>query len=109
MISAKGALPFATSRAALQSLHHCTGIELVNTSQIFEHIKKHGQVRDAEIAAALGLGLTKVRNSLSDLFAKGQISCCNVTRFKDGEPIEEILCRLSGYVPPPAPGRKPKR
>ena len=81
----------------------------MNTSPIFEHIKKHGQVRDAEIAMALGLGLTKVRSSLSDLSAAGQISCCSVTRFQDGKPVEEILCRVSGYTPPAAPGRKPKR
>lgn len=81
----------------------------MTTSPIFEHIKKHGQVRDAEIATALGLGLTKVRNSLSDLSARGHISCCNVTRFLNGKSVEEILCRVSGYIPPAAPGRKPKR
>jgi transcription initiation factor IIE alpha subunit len=80
----------------------------VNTSPIFEHIKKHGQVRDAEIASALGLGLTKVRSSLSELCARGQISCCSVTRFTNGKAIDEILCRVSGYIPPAAPGRKPK-
>ncbi len=78
-------------------------------SPIFQHIKKHGQLRDSEIATALGLGLTKVRSSLSDLSARGEISCCNVTRFQNGKPVEEILCRVSGYVPPAAPGRKPKR
>lgn len=81
----------------------------MNTSPVFEHIKKRGQVCDAEIATALGLGLTKVRHSLSDLSARGEISCCSVTRFKDGKPVEEILCRVSGYIPPVAPGRKPKR
>ena len=81
----------------------------MTTSPILEHIKRHGQVRDAEIAAALGLGLTKVRSSLSDLSATGQISCCNVTRFQNGKSVEEILCRVSGYIPPAAPGRKPKR
>ena len=81
----------------------------MNTSPILEHLKKHGQLRDSEIAAKLGLGLTKVRSSLSDLAARGQISCCNVTRFQNGKPVEEILCRVSGYVPPVAPGPKPKR
>ena len=81
----------------------------MNPSPILEHIKKHGQLLDSEIAVALGLGLTKVRSSLSDLAARGQISCCNVTRFQQGRPVEEILCRVSGYVPPAAPGRKPKR
>lgn len=81
----------------------------MNTSSIFEHIKKHGQVCDAEIASALGLGLTKVRGSLSELSERGQISCCSVTRYTNGKSVEEILCRVSGYIPPVAPGRKPKR
>lgn len=81
----------------------------MNQSPIFQHLKKYGQLRDSEIAVALGLGLTKVRSSLSDLSARGEISCCNVTRFQNGKPVEEILCRVSGYVPPAAPGRKPKR
>ncbi|MDA8382571.1 MAG: ArsR family transcriptional regulator [Betaproteobacteria bacterium] len=81
----------------------------MTTSPIFEHIRKRGQVCDAEIASALGLGLTEVRNSLSELSAAGQISCCSVTRFHEGDAVEEILCRISGYIPPAAPGRKPKR
>ena len=80
----------------------------MSISPIFDHIKKHGQIRDVEIAAALGLRLAKVRSSLSSLSATGQISCCSVTRFADGKSVEEILCRVSGYVPPAAPGRKPK-
>lgn len=81
----------------------------MNTSPILEHIKKHGQVCDAEIAMELGLGLAKVRSSLSELSERGQISCCSVTRFKNGSSVEEILCRVSGYIPPAVPGRKPKR
>jgi len=81
----------------------------MNPSPVFEHIKKHGQVCDAQIAAELGLGLSKVRNSLSDLLAQGRISCCDVTRFENGKPVGEILCRISGFIPPAAPGRKPAR
>lgn len=80
----------------------------MSTATIFQHIKKHGQIRDADIAHALGLGLAVVRSALDDLAATGQIACCNVTRYTEGKPVEEILCRLSGYVPPAAPGRKPK-
>lgn len=80
----------------------------MTTANILQHIKKHGQIRDAEIAKALGLGINVVRTSLDDLSAKGQIACCSVTRYDTGKPVHEILCRLSGYVPPAAPGRKPK-
>lgn len=80
----------------------------MSTASILQHIKKHGQIRDADIAHALGLGIGVVRSSLDDLSAKGQIACCSVTRYTEGKPVHEILCRLSGYVPPAAPGRKPK-
>lgn len=80
----------------------------MTTASILQHIKKHGQLRDAEIAHALGLKLGAVRSSLDDLSATGQIACCSVTRYDEGKPVHEILCRLSGYVPPAAPGRKPK-
>lgn len=79
----------------------------MNTAPILEHLKKHGQLLDLEIAAATGIPLPKVRTSLSDLSARGEISRCSVTRFDNGKPIEAILCRISGYVPAPAPGRKP--
>lgn len=81
----------------------------MSASPILNHLRKHGQLRDSEIAVALGLRLASVRSSLSDLAAQGQISCCNVTSFQQGQPVEEVLCRVSGYIPPAAPGRKPKR
>lgn len=80
----------------------------MSTTQILDHIKKNGQLFDVEIATALGLKLEIVRNSISELSAKGQITCCDVTRFQNGEPAKVILCRASGYVPPASPGRKPK-
>jgi hypothetical protein len=42
-----------------------------------------------------------------ELSAQGEISKCSVTTFKDGKPIEGIQCRIAGYAPPAAPGRKP--
>lgn len=81
----------------------------MSTAPILLQLKKHGQLLDSEIAAATGLSLQKVRHSLSDLSSRGEISQCNVTRFSSGKPVEGILCRISGYVPPAAPGRKPGR
>jgi len=74
---------------------------------ILQHLKKHGQQLDSEIAAATGIPLPKVRISLADLSARGAISRCSVTRFNDGKPVEGILCRVAGFIPPPTPGRKP--
>ena len=79
----------------------------MHTAPILQYLKKFGQLLDSEIAEATGIPLTKVRTSLSALSARGEISRCSVTRFDNGKPIEATLCRISGYVPPPTPGRKP--
>ncbi len=79
----------------------------MQNSPVLECLKKHGQLLDTEIAAATGIPLVQVRSSLSDLSAQGEISSCSVTRFNNGKAIEGFLCRVSGYFPPAAPGRKP--
>jgi transcription initiation factor IIE alpha subunit len=79
----------------------------MHNAPVLQYLKKHGQLLDSEIAAATGIPLSKVRLSLTDLSARGEISKCSVTRFDDGKAIEGILCRVAGYIPPSAPGRKP--
>lgn len=79
----------------------------MHTVSILEYLKRHGQLLDSEIASATGISLKSVRASLTDLSVRGEISRCNVTRYNDGQPVESIQCRISGYVPPAAPGRKP--
>ena len=79
----------------------------MQNSPVLDYLKKHGQLLDTEIAAATGIPLVQVRDSLSDLSAKGEISRCSVTRYNDGKATEGFLCRVSGYFPPAAPGRKP--
>ncbi len=74
---------------------------------IIQCLKKHGQLLDSEIAEETGIPLAKVRFSLADLSERGEISRCSITRYFDGKPVEGFLCRISGYVPKPAPGRKP--
>jgi DNA-binding Lrp family transcriptional regulator len=76
--------------------------------EIMQYLKANGQRFDSEIADATGLSLAKVRRSISDLSARGEISKCSVTRFStDGEKVEAVLCRVAGYIPPKSPGRKP--
>ena len=79
----------------------------MDTAPVLEHLKKHGQLLDSEIAAATGISLKQVRLSLSAHSERGEISRCTVTRYNDGKPFEGFLCRISGYFPPAAPGRKP--
>lgn len=78
----------------------------MQADQVLSHLKKHGQLLDLEIASATGIPLTQVRRSLADLTARGEISQCSVTHFHGNKRIDGFQCRISGYVPPVAPGRK---
>lgn len=75
---------------------------------ILDYLKQGGEHLDSDIAAATGLSLANVRSGVTDLHARGAVMVCRSTRYKDGKEINGLLCRVSGYVPPPAPGRKPK-
>ena len=74
--------------------------------EILECLKKHGQRLDLEIAKETGVPLQTVRDELTALAATGAVITCSLTRFERGKRIEAWQCRISGYVPPPAPGRK---
>jgi len=79
----------------------------MHSTPILQYLRKSGQQLDLEIAEATGIPLPKVRTSLSDLSARGEISRCTVTRFNDGKPVHGMLCRIAGTIPPKTPGRKP--
>lgn len=76
------------------------------TDQVLNHLKKHGQLLDLEIATATGIALDQVRKTLTELTSRGEISQCSVTHFNGDKRIDGFQCRISGYVPPVAPGRK---
>jgi predicted ArsR family transcriptional regulator len=71
-------------------------------------LKKYGQRLDLEIAEEMGLPLALVRRRLAGLAATGAVITCSLTRFENGKQIDAWQCRVSGYVPPIAPGRKAK-
>ncbi len=75
---------------------------------ILQYLKTHGESLDTEIAAAMGLSLAKARAQLTDLAAQREIMVCYSTRFEKGKQIEAMKCRLAGFIPPAAPGRKSK-
>ncbi len=77
-------------------------------TDILQCLKKYGQRLDLEIAKEMGIPLATVRQRLTDLAATGAVIKCNLTRYENGKTIEAWQCRVSGYVPPLAPGRKPK-
>lgn len=76
--------------------------------EILQCLKKHGQRLDFEIAQETGVPLATVRRRLADLTATGKVIMCSLTRFENGKSIDAWQCRVSGYVPPVAPGRKSK-
>ena len=75
-------------------------------NEILQYLKTHGERLDSEIAIATGTSLAKVRLRLSELSEKKEIMTCYSIRFEKGKKIEGIRCRLTGYIPPAAPGRK---
>ena len=77
-------------------------------TQILQYLKKHGQRLDTEIAKDTGIALDSVRERVASLVAAGEVVICDLTRFEDGKAIRAWVCRVSGYTPPAAPGRKAK-
>lgn len=77
-------------------------------NEILQYLKKHGERLDSEIALATGTSLAKVRLHISELSDKREVMTCHSIRFEKGKKIEGIRCRLTGYIPPAAPGRKSK-
>lgn len=75
--------------------------------KILQYLKLNGEQLDADIAKALGLPLERVRTELRGLSAKGDVMMCFVTRFHGQKKTEGWSCRVAGFPPPPAPGRKP--
>jgi hypothetical protein len=76
--------------------------------EILQCLKKHGERLDSQIAEEVGLPLEAVRAHVAGLAATGGVITCNVTRYENGNPTVAWLYRISGYIPPAAPGRKAK-
>ena len=76
--------------------------------EILQCLKKYGQRLDLEIAQEMDVPLATVRRRLVSLAATREVIMCNLTRFENGKRIDAWQCRVSGYIPPVAPGRKPK-
>ena len=71
-------------------------------------IRQHRERFDFEIAAQLDAPLEQVRRIGTQLIARGAVMSCDVTRFENGEPVQACLYRMSGYIPQPSPGRRPR-
>jgi len=77
-------------------------------ANILQFLKTNGEQIDTDIAVAIGLPLAEVHVHLSELAAQGEIMSCHSTKFDKGKKVEGISCRIAGFIPPAAPGRKSK-
>lgn len=77
-------------------------------NQILQYLKIHGERLDTEIAEAAGISLAKARLLLAELSAQGEVISCHSIKFANGKKIEGMACRLAGFIPKAAPGRKTK-
>jgi hypothetical protein len=75
---------------------------------VLDCLRRHGQCLDLEIAREIALPLADVRCALDSLVASGHAITCKLTRFERGKRTEALQCRVAGYIPRPAPGRKGK-
>jgi DNA-binding Lrp family transcriptional regulator len=76
--------------------------------EILKYLKTRGEQLDTEIAKATGMSIATVRLRVSELSAAGEVMVCRSIRFENGKEKEHVLCRIAGYTPPAAPGRRPK-
>ena len=76
--------------------------------EIIQYLKAHGERLDAEIAQAVGISLSAARKYLVEMTAKGEVMSYQSTKFENGKKIEGMRCRVAGFIPPAAPGRKSK-
>lgn len=76
------------------------------SKEILQYLKNHGERLDTEIAAATGISLANVHLQLSNLVAGGEVMVCRSIKFEKDKPVEGISCRIVGYIPHAAKGKK---
>ena len=76
--------------------------------EILECLKRYGQRLDLEIAKETRMSVATVRQHLAALADSREAIVCKTIQFQNGKPFEAWQGRVSGFIPPAAPGRKPK-
>ena len=77
-------------------------------TETLQCLKRHGQRLDLEIAKETRVPLATVRQHLTVLVESRQAIVCKTIQFEKGRQFEAWQGRISGFVPPASPGRKPK-
>jgi hypothetical protein len=88
--------------------HAAASSKATNVENVLQCLRRHGQCLDLDIASEIQLPLDDVRRALELLVKGGHAITCKLTRFERGKPTEALQCRVAGYIPKPAPGRKGK-
>jgi predicted ArsR family transcriptional regulator len=77
-------------------------------TETLQCLKKHGQRLDLEIAKEMRVPVSTVRQHLTALAESREAIVCKTIQFENGRQFEAWQGRVSGFVPPATPGRKPK-
>ena len=77
-------------------------------TETLQCLRKHGQRLDLEIAKEMRVPISTVRQHLTALAASREAIVCKTIQFENGRQFEAWQGRVSGFVPPATPGRKPK-
>ena len=74
---------------------------------ILQYLKANGEQLDVDLASALSIPISRLRQLVVELSAAGDVICCQPPRFIEGRIVEGTSWRLSCVLPAPARGRKP--
>ena len=74
---------------------------------VFNCVKRHGQIIDRHLAKELGLTVDEVWVAVYQLQAGNKLYTCDIINFEDGVEMKGLLCRVSCFTPKASPGRKP--
>ena len=101
-------LPYGrqTGKLAPHFYEGCNVDNQANVS-ILQYLKANGEQMDSDLAEALSIPISRLRDLVAELSIAGDVICCQVTRYIDGHKFEGTSCRLSCDLPAPARGRKP--
>ena len=77
-------------------------------TETLQCLKKHGQRLDLQIVREMRVPLAIVRQQLTALAERREAIVCKTIQFENGRQFEAWQGRVSGFIPPAAPGRKPK-
>jgi predicted ArsR family transcriptional regulator len=77
-------------------------------TETLQCLKKHGQRLDFQIAEETRVPRATVRQHLTALAESREAIVCKTIQFENGRQFEAWQGRVSGFVPPATPGRKPK-